>query len=311
MNSFFRKIFFFTKSQKRGLVVLIAILLLVVAGNFLVPVFYYDNRPALNTDTAFVARAREYYNSLKPKGDKAYRHYSPSDFADNKQTETKKLQDNSHDIRLFEFDPNTIDSAGLIALGLKPFIVRNVINYRAKGGVFRSPSDFSRLYGLTDKEFEKLSPYIRIEEVARHTDDDPTAPPKDSLMVELNSADTTQLKQLKGIGSYFAQQIIYYRNRLGGYVSTAQLLEIKRLPPETYERIKSNISVDVSKIKKINVNWATAERLNRHPYLNFYQSKAIFELRKKGKLNSIDDLRQLKEFSDTDLERVATYLEFK
>lgn len=311
MNSFFRKIFFFTKSQKRGLVVLMTILLLVVAGNFLVPVFYYNNQPASNTDTAFVARAKEYYNSLKPKGNKEYRHYWPSDFADNKQPKTEKLQDHRYDIRPFEFNPNTIDSVGLIALGLKPFIVRNIINYRAKGGVFRSPSDFSRLYGLSNEEFEKLSPYIRIEEVAKHTSDNTPTSPKDSLMVELNSADTTQLKQLSGIGPYFAQQIIHYRNRLGGYVSTAQLLEIKRLPPETYERIKSNIFVDVSKIKRINVNWATAERLNRHPYLNFYQSKAIFELRKKRKLDNIDDLRQLKEFSDFDLERVAAYLEFK
>lgn len=50
---------------------------------------------------------------------------------------------------LFAFDPNTADSTELLRLGLAPWQVRNIYKYRASGGIYRKPSDFARLYGLT------------------------------------------------------------------------------------------------------------------------------------------------------------------
>lgn len=318
MNSFFRQIFFFTKSQKRGLIVLIVILLLLVVGNFLVPMFFYDTQTPPSTDTAFMAQVKEFYRTLQPKGDGENRRYSPADFADDNTKIYGDTHKNKTEIRLFEFDPNKLDSIGFITLGIKPFVVKNIISYRKKGGKFSKRDDFSRIYGLSAHDFARLSPYIRIEplhttlpQLAEHKPDSLRIAKPDTLVVELNTADTTELKLLKGIGSYFARQIINYRNTLGGYYSINQLLEIKNFKPETFERIKHNLRIDESKIKKINVNWATAERLNRHPYLNFYQSKAIFELRKKQKFQNINNLRQITELSEEDLKRIEPYLEFK
>lgn len=63
---------------------------------------------------------------------------------------------------LFPFDPNTADSTQLLRLGLQPWQVRNIYRYRAKGGVYRKPQDFARLYGLTVKQYRAMEPYIRI-----------------------------------------------------------------------------------------------------------------------------------------------------
>lgn len=63
---------------------------------------------------------------------------------------------------LFIFDPNTADSTQLLRLGLSPWQVRNIYKYRAKGGRYRQPSDFARLYGLTAKKYRELLPYIVI-----------------------------------------------------------------------------------------------------------------------------------------------------
>lgn len=65
---------------------------------------------------------------------------------------------------LFPFDPNTADSTQLLRLGLQSWQVRSIYRYRAKGGIFREPSDFARLYGLTKKQYEILAPYIIIGE---------------------------------------------------------------------------------------------------------------------------------------------------
>ena len=65
-------------------------------------------------------------------------------------------------VETFPFDPNTADSTQLLRLGLAPWQVRAIYHYRAKGGVFRRPSDFARLYGLTAKQYRELEPYIRI-----------------------------------------------------------------------------------------------------------------------------------------------------
>lgn len=45
--------------------------------------------------------------------------------------------------------------------------------------------------------------------------------------IVLNTADTTALKTVPGIGSYYARKIIAYGQRLGGYVSVDQLDEIE------------------------------------------------------------------------------------
>ncbi len=64
---------------------------------------------------------------------------------------------------LFYFDPNTADSIQFARLGILPRQIHNIYKYRAKGGRFRKPSDFSRIYGLSKEKYEELEPYIKIE----------------------------------------------------------------------------------------------------------------------------------------------------
>lgn len=65
-------------------------------------------------------------------------------------------------VRLVPFDPNTADSATLLGLGLQPWQVRNIYRYRSRGGIYREPEDFARVYGLTVGQYRELAPYIRI-----------------------------------------------------------------------------------------------------------------------------------------------------
>lgn len=224
--------------------------------------------------------------------------------------------------KLSAFDPNTADSTQLLSLGLQPWQVRSIYRYRAKGGIYRQPSDFARLYGLTVKQYKELLPYIHISDEYKPAAEvygrtDAVRSGRDTLRypvklqpgqyVTLDDADTASLRKVPGIGRYYASRIVRYRNDLGGYVSVAQLSEIEGIP----EAALSYFRVTGGAVRKLNLNRLTLNELKHHPYINFYQARRIIDYRRlKGPLHSIDDLRLLKDFSQRDIERLRPYVEF-
>lgn len=235
----------------------------------------------------------------------------------------------------FYFDPNTADSTQLLRLGLQPWQVRNIYRYRAKGGVYRKKEDFARLYGLTVKDYRRLEPYIRISEDylpastlvgnARRTSfSSGTSFPsstsnykKDSLRypvkiregehVVLNTADTSMLRKVPGIGAYYAKEIVRYGKWLGGYVHVSQLDEIDNFPKEA----KKYFVITDPHPQKLSINKLTLQQLRRHPYINYYQAKAIVDYRRlHGDIKSLRDLRFSSDFTDEDIRRLEPYIAY-
>lgn len=234
----------------------------------------------------------------------------------------------------FYFDPNTADSTQLLRLGLQPWQVRNIYRYRAKGGVYRKKEDFARLYGLTVKDYRRLEPYIRISEdylpastlVGGKGDindrnyrdyNNYSTYKKDSLRyplkiregehVVLNTADTSMLRKVPGIGAYYAKEIVRYGKWLGGYVHVNQLDEIDNFPKEA----KKYFVITDPHPQKLSINKLTLQQLRRHPYINYYQAKAIVDYRRlHGDIKSLRDLRFSSDFTDEDIRRLEPYIAY-
>ena len=137
---------------------------------------------------------------------------------------------------------------------------------------------------------------------------------KTDEMVELNSADTTRLKMLRGIGSGYAKMIVAYREKLGGFYAVPQLLEVYKFPDETYQKIKNQLSVDTTLIRKIKVNEATVKELKSHPYISYYQALSIVEnreLQPEMRYNSLYDMVVDEDLKEEDILRVAPYFSFE
>lgn len=244
----------------------------------------------------------------------------------------------------FVFDPNTADSTQLLRLGLTRWQVRSIYHYRAKGGTYHRPTDFARLYGLTVKQYRELEPYIRIGNdyrlaadvyaqerggygqnrgaygqgrTAQPSGNAAVAHPRDSIKypvklkpgehIALNTSDTTLLKRVPGIGSYYARRVVAYRQRLGGFHSAQQLLEIEGFPPSAL----AFFTPDAHGVTKLNVNKLSLEQLRRHPYITYYQARDIVDYRRiRGPITHLNQLRLMKDFSEADLQRLAPYIEY-
>ena len=220
---------------------------------------------------------------------------------------------------LFPFDPNKADSTDLLRLGLQPWQVRNIYKYRANGGIYRKKEDFARLYGLTQGQYQAMEPYIEIssEYQPASTMVEERQKERDTVMypvklkpmehIVLNTADTTMLKKVPGIGSGYARRIISYGERLGGYYDVSQLLDIEGFPKEALQYFV----VSNPHLRKININQLTLGQLKAHPDISFNQAKAIAEYRRlKGPIKNIRQLQLQKDFNDDDFRRLEPYVEY-
>lgn len=137
---------------------------------------------------------------------------------------------------------------------------------------------------------------------------------KTNRNVELNSADTTLLKQLRGIGSGYARMIVNYREKLGGFYHKEQLLEVYRFPRETFEKIEAQLQVDTTLIRKLPINHLSLDELKRHPYIRYFQAKSICEYRQKKpskRYNSTRDLVLDEDVTPDFIDKIRPYLSFE
>ena len=158
-------------------------------------------------------------------------------------------------VETFRFNPNTVSLEDLMRLGFSEKQAQSILNYRAKGGRFRRPSDFAKSFVVADSVFDRLEPYIDIPRI------------------DINKADSTAFETLPGIGPYFAAKMVSYRKELGGYSYPEQLMDIYRFNREKYDALKDLIICSPPAPYPI---WTLPERdLARHPYISRDEAHSI------------------------------------
>lgn len=302
MKNHLNNYFGFTKREYNAMLALMAILLLVSAFPYLKP-FLNKNQPQTNEAVQKALQELVIVNQQKP----AYYTNIRNNIED---SETVK------NTSLFTFDPNKIDIADWQKLGLSVKQAQSIINYRNKGGKFYKSEDLQKMYTISPQKYQALLPFIQIESTGSNYSkpqyaERPTYAKKELVIVDINTADTLALDEIKGVGAAFARRIVKYRERLGGFYKKEQLLEVYGLDSVKYNEIKSQVRIDGGGIKKININVATFDDLKNHPYLKFKQINAIIQYRKQhGNFNSVDDLKKVAILSPENIQNIAPYLTF-
>lgn len=130
-----------------------------------------------------------------------------------------------------------------------------------------------------------------------------------TVLVELNSADTVELKKINGIGSVFAKRIVKFREALGGFVNVEQLSEVFGFDKEKYDQILPQVRLDTLALRKLNVNTASVDDMNFHPYLSKKEAVAIFSKRvKTGDYSNVQEVKKVALMSDSAFMKIAPYL---
>ena len=217
---------------------------------------------------------------------------------------------NTRSNTLFSFDPNKATQQQLVQLGFTKFQIERLIKYRTKGGKFLVKSDLLKLYGMDSSFYQQLYAFIDLPKTRTIANEKLDNPPRMEVAANINNADTTQLKEVYGIGSKLAQRIINYREKLGGFVSMQQLTEVYGLDSVVVTKVMKRFFVEVGFTpKQLDVNTAEAAELAKHPYLKANVAKAIVTYRyQHGSFTNLDDLLKIQLVSPTDLTRVKPYL---
>ncbi|MCU0446970.1 MAG: helix-hairpin-helix domain-containing protein [Microscillaceae bacterium] len=209
---------------------------------------------------------------------------------------------------LFAFDPNTITVSDWQKLGLSKNLAERIEKYRAKGGKFRYKSDLKKVYGFAEALYQQLQGYIQLPEKPQNLEQNKNNQSKPQpVYFDLNVADTTQLKKVRGIGTTLAQRIVGYRDKLGGFVSLDQLNEVYNLSPDAAEELKKYSHLTAA-VKKIYINQASAEELKRHPYLKKIAYNIVNYRQQHGFFTNLADLKKIKTIDDAIFQKIAPYL---
>ncbi len=290
MNSFVKEYFTFSKSQQRAILALLSIILLLSLVNFFLPASFNDSKTNSEINLKFLMAQIQIDSNLSDG-------YSNSFL--NKGQDTK--------LTPFKFNPNTLSEDGFVKLGLREKLVKTLINYRNKGGKFYNKESLKRIYGLHENEYKQLENFIDIPSSYAN---DFVSKPKQIISIELNSADTSQLIQLRGIGSKLSMNIIKLREQLGGFVRTEQIKEVYGISDETYQAIKPSLHINKALVKTINLNAATLYELNAHPYLRGDLARAIVDYRKihNYKIDNLDQIKEIPLINEEIFRKIVNYL---
>ena len=228
--------------------------------------------------------------------------FQPKEF----ESESRKIATATIEVRPFSLD--TVGTSYLQGIGFTRRQAELVIKYRDMIGGYRSIEEFEECYAVDSAMAARLRPYLIF-------------PPRDTLKpygkervefpIDLNSADSVMLCRVSGIGAKSASHILFYRELLGGYHSVSQILELKVVTEENFQRILPQIYCDSAKIKKININFARPKELEVHPYISNRMLRQIINNRElKGGWSNLEEMIEDDIFSAEEAARIAPYLDF-
>ena len=206
MKDWLKDYFYYTKSERNGAFILAVCIVLLA----LLPGLYPLLLPPMNTDTqAFQAELDAFYQA-------------PEESPEEKP-----------DPEAFHFDPNTLPLDSLQLLGLPRKTATTIVRFREKVRPFREAADLQDIYTLSDEDYERIAPYVRIMQRP--------GPPSPEQAPEAKKAEPKRFAfdpntlpadslQLLGLSGRTVRTLLNYRSKGGQFRQPEDLEKIYGLP---------------------------------------------------------------------------------
>jgi len=168
-----------------------------------------------------------------------------------------------------------------------------------------------KIYNIDAETLKSILPYCKVSLPKDKFSGASFTKKKELSIININTADTTQLKALRGIGSKLSARIVKYRDNIGGFHSIDQLHEIYGLKTEVIDNIKNQLVVE-GELKKIDINAIVKDSLVKHFYFDYKLVNAIINYRyHNGHFHSVKELKNIKLISETEFDKIAPYILIK
>jgi competence ComEA-like helix-hairpin-helix protein len=346
VHSIFRKhilpFFIFSKGERNGIVFLLVLLNLV----WVIPLCLPGKSISLPADElAMIDSARSTWTMDERRESSRYR---VTESSAGKDAAFPGMPAKPALRKIYEpFDPNTASDETWAATGIPSRTVQTIKRYLEKGGRFRLPDDLKKMYGLSERDFLAIRPWIRIhptggsaenrgsrpghvdirdrnrgrwparydltnEPAYKRIAENSAARRKEAKSLDINQADSADWESLPGIGPTLSRRIVQFRSGLGGFTSVAQVGEVYGLPDSVFRNIAPRLRMEgTAKPVMIDINQATLETLEKHPYISRKLAGLIIAYRKNhGPFATVEDLLAIPLVDEALLNRLGPYLRF-
>jgi DNA uptake protein ComE-like DNA-binding protein len=281
---FIQSHFWYTKSQRNGILFL---LLILFSSQLALYFFDFSSQDSFN-DEEF-ALIQDKLDSLKN-----VRKLSPKQ-------------------QIYPFNPNFITDFKAYQLGLDTEQTDRLFAFRERGKFVNSVEEFKQITGVNDSLLALISPYFKFPDWTKQKVSNTKKIKKEVLpdeVKDLNKATIEELLTVSGVDLKMAQRIIAYRNLLQGYSIDEQLFEVYYLKKETAVSILRHFKVtELPELKKININTASFKELLHTPYLDYNLTRQICRYRDQNDFfESLNELKKIDSFPIEKFDRIALYL---
>lgn len=291
LKTFFR----FSKNQRKGILALLLIILLIQT------VFFLIN-----------------FNVVQPQNKEEKQWLQNQNLLDFQKQQLPKTE------KIYPFNPNFITDFKGYKLGMKPEEIDRLLAYRKQNKFVNSASEFQRVTGVSDSLLAAIAPYFKFpdwvnqknksnQKSTEYISSWKDYSTKERLTIlDINRATKEDLMKVYGIGDAISDRILKQKEILGGFVSMQQMQDVWGLSPEVIEQLNSHFKVSAKpNLKKININEATIKELAQFPYFKYPLSKNIVAYRSmNGGTITAEDLTKIKDFPVDKIEIITLYLEF-
>jgi competence ComEA-like helix-hairpin-helix protein len=200
--------FYFSRSERRGVVVLTILSICLFAGTHFFPIF----------------------------GGKDYSKMAYLVVTDTEVTTEEE------DLVTDYFDPNEDDYETLVAVGFPAKAAQSLINYRAKGGKVKDVESLRKVYHLTAQDYERLAPF------ALFGGNKPSTRPSSINSykgdpVDINTSDSISLYQV-GFRNPVLKSLLNYRRKGGKFKEVEDVKKIWGMTEEMYAIVSPHLKVE-------------------------------------------------------------------
>jgi len=215
-----KDLFSFSSREKRGLMVLVFILIVLIVLRIWSPWDRAEDK--LHDFSGYEADIDRFEMNLNATNNQK-KHY---------RSTIEKSDKPDYSVKLFPFNPNLVSYNEMQSLGFPEKVSQNIIKYREAGGRFFEKNDLADIYGMQQKFYEHLKPYIIFD------DECETKHELQTFRFNPNTITRDSLIML-GFDDDVAARWVKYRTASGGFESIEDIKKLYNVNQKRLEELQS------------------------------------------------------------------------